>query len=419
VRILNWIFSATVRHASHRIKHIRHRLNAQRDLLSPESIERVQEAIASLRQAIRTAPTKARIREEIARLEEVANTWLIAYPHPALRDNVEMLLVAIAILMCLRTFFCFQTFQIPTGSMQPTLYGITSNPDYLNPPLPLDNPSRDPFTIPGSTRRFFEYWFKGIQYKHVVARQSGALTAYDAHPVRFLSFNLRQKFYLSGDPKPYTVWFPPQDLLKRAGLVAHDGQMNPKVFQAGDDIMRIRVTSGDHLLVDRFTYNFRRPKRGEIVVFHTRGIQAPGMPQDEYYIKRLVALGGERVQIGNDRHLVIDGQRLDATTAHFENVYSFNPVEPPRTSQYSGHLNELVGRSIGLKNLAPLFPNGGHEHTVKPGHYMVMGDNTVNSYDSRGWGEFRRENVIGRCFFVYWPIGAQEGRHSRFGWGDR
>ena len=55
------------------------------------------------------------------------------------------------------------------------------------------------------------------------------------------------------------------------------------------------------------------------------------IPADEFYIKRLVALPSlKKVQIGNDRHLRINGQRLDASTPHFENVYGFNPSTPPR-----------------------------------------------------------------------------------------
>jgi signal peptidase I len=56
---------------------------------------------------------------------------------------------------------------------------------------------------------------------------------------------------------------------------------------------------------------------------------------------------------------------------------------------------------------------------VPPNQYIVMGDNTLNSSDSRYWGSFPRENVIGRSFMVYWPIGAQDGRSSRFGWGNK
>jgi signal peptidase I len=156
------------------------------------------------------------------------------------------------------------------------------------------------------------------------------------------------------------------------------------------------------------------------------------MEQDQFYIKRLVALPGDRVQIGNDRHLKINGQRLDASTPHFENVYGFNPNQMPRESQFSGHVNDTVADNDGLNTrpyiqLAPLFPDEetvftnvlfqvtndvtGEGHTIDS--YMVMGDNTCNSFDSRAWGPFPARNVIGKSFFVYWPI------TSRFGWGNR
>lgn len=151
------------------------------------------------------------------------------------------------------------------------------------------------------------------------------------------------------------------------------------------------------------TYNFRPPERGEIIVFETKGID--NLPQDQFYIKRLVALGGERVQLGEDRHLIINGKRLDASTPHFENVYGFNPKEPPRDSHYSGHVN--------LPYLAPYFQDHPDGVMVAPNHFMVMGDNTMNSLDSRAWGDFPASNVIGKAFFVYWPI------TDRFGWGNR
>ena len=192
----------------------------------------------------------------------------------------------------------------------------------------------------------------------------------------------------------------------------------PKTFQRGEDVIKVRVVSGDHLFVDRVSYNFRRPKRGEIVVFETKGINHPHISGD-FYIKRMVAMGGEQVRIGNDRHLVIDGKRLNASTPHFEHVYSFDTNRPPADSQFSGHLNNFLARAYGQGDLAPRFPAENHSQTVRPNHYMVMGDNTVNSSDSRTWGDFPRENVIGKSFFVYWPIGSQDGRDSRFGWGTR
>jgi signal peptidase I len=72
-----------------------------------------------------------------------------------------------------------------------------------------------------------------------------------------------------------------------------------------------------------------------------------------------------------------------------------------------------------MHSIAMLFTNDVFRLFVKPKNYLVMGDNTMNSSDSRYWGDFSQENVIGKAFFVYWPIGSQSDRRSRFGWGIR
>ena len=248
----------------------------------------------------------------------------------------------------------------------------------------------------------------GTSYYHEVAKGEGTLQIIDETPKRVLPFVNKQRFAV-GD-HVYTVWFPPDQLFNGIDRAAvREGQH----FRKGEDIIKLKVINGDHLFVDRLTYNFRRPRRGEIIVFETRGIGLGTeyeLPQDQFYIKRLVALGGEKVQIGSDRHLIINGQRLDASTRHFERVYSFDG--PPEQDHYSGHVNELIGQQNHRPGLARNFPDQSRVFEVPPNHYLVMGDNTMNSLDSRTWGAFPRTNVIGKSCFVYWPFS------SRFGWGN-
>lgn len=399
---LNWFLSRKVRHADQMIKHVRKIVNSQRDILSPEAVENVEKAMGDLHATTQSTLNNGVVDSKMGELETVANKWLKQYPNAGIRENIEVLLVAIAVAMAIRTFFV-QPFKIPTGSMQPTLFGITHE-NLVN---------RPDVKIPDPLTGFLTFWYKGIGYTHIVAKNDGELTAVDENPKKFLLFNLKQTFRV-GD-ETYTVWFPPDNLMWRADLTDRWGRILPRQFKRGEDIIKVKVISGDHLFVDRVTYNFRRPARGEIIVFQTKGINS--LPQDQFYIKRLVALGGEHVSIGNDRHLRINNKHLDASTPHFENVYSFQ--SPPRESAFSGHLNDTVARQVGVSGLAPLFPDENAEFVVSPHHYMVMGDNTMNSSDSRVWGDFPEENVIGKSFFVYWPIGRQDSRPSRFGWGTR
>jgi len=443
---VRWFFSKTVREAWTVHKHYRRLLAAQRDLLGPQAIAPVQAKLDELSAAIREGH-KGKINIAAEELQFAAEKWLKPYPNASWRENVEVLLVALAVAMAIRTFF-LQPFKIPTGSMQPTLFGVTSTPDF-GPVFLLQNLRADEATvnkaydqqlrvqkalvIPTGWDRVQD-WFRGISYVHVVARQEGVVKRISP-PTKFLIFNIRQSFWLgsANDDSPgseYTLWFPPD--LGESDIARRGGIFPGRVYHAGEDVLKFRVQAGDHLFVDRLSFNFRKPRRGEIAVFETRGIKHPRMEQDQFYIKRLVALPGEHVQIGDDRHLRIDGQRLDASTPHFENVYGFDPKAPPRESQYSGHVNDTVADQTGLNTrpyiqLAPLFPDQdtvytnqlfeitnlvtGEGRTIDS--YMVMGDNTCNSFDSRAWGPFPARNVIGKSFFVYWPL------TSRFGWGNR
>jgi len=416
--IFRWFISKTVREACTVKKHYGRLLKAQRDVLAAPAIAAVQVKLDELTAAIKEGHA-GRTRIKAEELQFAAEKWLKPYPNAAWRENVEVLLVALAVAMSIRTFF-LQPFKIPTGSMQPTLFGVVSVPDFtkingwqtdrskIQNEISEQLRSRDAIQIPTGLQRIKD-WLHGDSYIHIIAQADGPIEAV-SKPVKFLIFNIKQSLTIGG--VQHTVWFPPdlgeQPLQRRAGL-------DPShVFHKGDEVVKMKVSAGDHLFVDRMSFNFRKPDRGEIVVFETRGIQNPQMPQDQFYIKRLTVLPHEKVSIGDDRHLVINGERLDASTPHFENVYGFDPAKPPKESQFSGTVNNVVAAKFGLyPNLAPNFPDAQAVYDNNEDAYMVMGDNTCNSFDSRAWGSFPSKNVIGKSFFVYWPL------TDRFGWGNR
>ena len=392
---LKWFISRTARRALALHKHVWKLLSHQRDILAPKAVGEVEAAMRELKTAVASNVDKAALQKQMDSLEAVANKWLKPYPQAFYRENVEMLLVALAVAMGIRTFF-LQPFKIPTGSMQPTLYGVTS-----------ENLKNQPdVQIPTGLSRIKEF-VHGVSYVHEIADEDGTFDRAD-RPFRILIFNIKQTYWFAG--RAHTIWFPPDYGSETSGLEYRAGIRSGDFFKKGDDIVKLKVRSGDYLFVDRLTYNFRPPKRGEIVVFETKGIPEEQrdrwrIPADQFYIKRLVGLSGERVQIGDDRHLLIDGHRLDAATPHFENVYSFVPSQPAMDSHYSGHVN--------FPQLTPFFQGKRDGVLIPTNNYMVMGDNTMSSLDSRFWGPFPSSSVIGRYCFVYWPIS------SRFGWGNR
>jgi signal peptidase I len=403
-------------------KHVQHLLSAQRDVLPPPAIGGVTLAMNQLRDAIAAGENIGKIRIKMDELDFAANKWIKPYPNAMWRENVEVILVAVAVAMAIRTFF-LQPFKIPTGSMQPTLFGVVSK-NYL----PHDGQPGDPkFKGTIGWERIKE-WFAGVSYIHIVADTDGELQAVEP-PVRFLIFNIKQTIWIGGQSQ--TIWFPPdygeQSLQMRAGLHPHTDFERGQYYHKGDDVVKLQVSAGDHLFVDRLTYNFRKPQRGDIIVFATAGIPEERrepfrIPGDQFYIKRLVGLSGETLSLALDYevvgasqfsgggmsvgHLLVNGQPLSASTPHFENLYSFSGV-PPGTKTLPYQENQYYGHAL-INELGP-----GREFQVATNHLFVMGDNTMNSLDSRFWGDFPAASSIGKSFFVYWPI------TKRFGWGNQ
>lgn len=125
---------------------------------------------------------------------------------------------------------------------------------------------------------------------------------------------------------------------------------------------------GDYLLVDEISYRFSNPERGDVIVFHS--------PDDEsiYYIKRIIGLPGETVHIEGNAIQVTQDQ--EKTVLHEEYI-------PERIQiQWSANM----------------------EITLQEGEYFVMGDNRVNSRDSRAWGPLHEDSIIGSVKVRLWPF---------------
>ena len=411
-------------------------LSHQRDQLSPEAISKLREAIANLRTAMHSSYNRATLEEKIAKLEETGSRKLIPYRSPGMRENVEVALFAVAIAMSVRTFF-FQPMGIPTGSMQPTLYGITKG-----------NLGQAE-TVPTGVNSWVQHFLAGVSYHHLVSEGNWQLINVESSRKSFVIFNKQRLTFRDTDTNNEIVRdiSPPMNSgnsMLGSGRALSEYVLNSHnnyTYKKGEHVINMHRESGDHLLIDRLTYNFRKPNRGEIIVFETKNIA--GIENDLFYIKRLAGLPNEKIRIGDDRHLVINDERLDASDHPFELLYSFDVAEEiplAQDSRFSGHVNQkvfqqvlderrkTVARQNGVDpsririsyagNISPNFMDGSHEFQIPQNRYLALGDNTVSSKDSRDWGSLPAKNIFGKASFIYWPFLGQKHRTrpNRFGW---
>lgn len=135
-----------------------------------------------------------------------------------------------------------------------------------------------------------------------------------------------------------------------------------QVFSIPSESMEPTLLVGDRIAVERVSYRFREPQRGDIVVF----TGAPGEPP--HLVKRLIGLPGDHVEI-TDGVVRVNGEALDEPYVEFPD-----------------------GRSSG-------------PYDVPDGHLFFLGDNRGHSDDSRyGLGMVARERVVGRAILRIWPL---------------
>jgi signal peptidase I len=351
----------------HAARHARH---MREDIIDPQLIEELLGAEAVVREIRKTG--QGDVEKAVAALEAATDKVYPQKNRTGIRENVEVVIVALGAAMAIRAFF-FQPFKIPTGSMQPTLNGITI--EAQAEPGPFDNP----------LFKFPKWLITGTSYKAIKAQVSGPLQNIRSG---------RDKFIVTVGGVDHKVPSYMSELL--AGYTYQDAagysRLKKVNFNKGDTIVSAKVIAGDHILVNKMKYNFMSPERGDISVFDTRNVTHPQVRADTFYIKRMVGLPGEKIQIQN-RRLVADGE-IVSEPAMFE-VIATDPI-------YSGG-HATTPRSM-LQSGDDFIQLGDDE-------YLMMGDNTKPnmSLDGRFFGGVPRRDFQGPAIFVYWPFRGHWG----------
>ncbi len=349
-------------------------LRYKRDLLDEPTIQKITSLAEELRAAAKTRNRQA-VEEAAGRLDAACAKVAPPRPHAAWRENIEVLLVAIVIAAGIKAYI-LQPFKIPTGSMQPTLNGIIGYPQKQKAPN---------FLI-----QAWEFAWNGRNYIDVVSETDGN-EVLGMRKVQRLHFFTLTKLVLKDGER--MVYAPPETLARDFGV------MPGKVYNAGDVIARGYIDSGDQVFVDKVTYNFRAPRRGDVFVFKTTGIRKieagiqPGLGS-QFYIKRLCGLPGDTLRI-DPPHLFVNGH--PAQEAGIARVARAK-------DGYQGYSN---GSAVGGRFEFLGSPDA--TFTVPSHSYFALGDNSFNSSDSRHWGIVPERNVVGRGLVVYWPFGQHFG----------
>lgn len=403
----------------------------RRDQLSPAQLQQLESARADLKKQTKAGAKADALKEGISRLEKaMKECGGRIYPTNSLVENVDFFLVAAIVILGLRAYF-IQPFKIPTNSMWPTYYGMTSaaypageEPSALvkaarlaalgaqNYTLraPADGEVMIPFLPSGyaafserAGRTMFVFPASLHEYALSVGGETVRVTV-PADWARSIDFGFESvlaKTYFGGSRA--AMYRPLQEAVNAAPGKQVYWIPTGRQVRKGEPILSFDILTGDMLFVDRISYNFFPPKVGQGFVFHTRKIEGIGM--DQYYVKRLVGLPGDVMEVRRPTHMGANG---------------------PQTLGYGGPEGQLfrngepiTGADAFRKNANKegLYPgytatgllSFGRTLEVPTNHYFAMGDNSPNSADGRSWGFIPDKEVVGRPLFIYYPITTRWG----------
>ncbi|MCE9518636.1 MAG: signal peptidase I, partial [Verrucomicrobia bacterium] len=378
-------------------------LNYKRDLLPQAKLDEINGLRTELEKSIKARDEKRidSLSDEINRacdraLPQARTGWFA--------ENVEVFFVSIVIALGIRAYIA-QPFQIPTGSMQPTLNGIRAETTAVDP-------------NPGIVGKFLGI-FTGTKYINAISDHDGYLDMREPiteHTIRFWRTYCKLHFT---DGHVIEIDAPMRQLIEDLQLPANlrastnrssedtpDMRSNATLrrnerihIQEGQILARGILKNGDHVIVNKFAYHFRQPRRGEVFVFTTKnidGINIPAEQGSQHYIKRLGGVPGDTVDI-HPPELLHNGK--PAVEPGFRRVID-NSAGSPHQQGYYGYQGYSLDHRIELPITLAKEPRR---------EYFALGDNSYNSSDGRYWGTVPEQNLIGPGMFCYWPLTSHFG----------
>ncbi len=362
------------------IKEARKRVAYNRDRWKPDVVEAFEREIERLQNAVKARDERAVKTSEEA-IEKLCELHCPLPPNASMSENVEVVLVAIIVALGIRTFF-LQPFTIPTSSMFPTLNGITGQITSEEPP--------------NIVVRIVQLAVFGRTWHNEVAKDDETVVRLGETRGRglFVPFTYTRVETDKGN----TYWINETLQPVQFNFNVRLGRSYAK----GEPIARGYTDTGDHVFVDKFSYHFRKPRRGEVFVFITQNIEAmgnlgpPPRKPSQFYIKRLAGLPGDEIRIAAPE-LFHNGHR--AEEPGFVRVMKGSRENP--VDGYAGYSN-TIGMFLRVPDATFRVPGDG---------YFALGDNSYNSSDSRAWGAVPQENLMGPGLFVYWPFRNTGGSH--------
>lgn len=400
------------------LKSLKKFIHHHRDVMSEEQLKTMNQAREEYAAVLETRD-KARLEEEEKAVQKALEKALPKYRNDSVKENVEVIIVAIIVALGIRSYLV-QPFKIPTASMQPTLNGIIGHA------MPASEP------MPNIVSKAWDFVWRGSNYTELRAPEvSGPLSIVSVKQQSFAVLASRTVVTFSNGDTAWCyaparqlfsdLWLPENGIgpfnSEARGLPATDSFDTPVNYQVkpGAILARGRIDTGDQVLVDKVSYHFRQPKRGEVFVFSTRNISGIPMPpgtDSQHYIKRLVGVPNDTLEL-DPPNLWVNGEAAKEFGIRRVIDSEGNPAHNPNINQYHGY----TGISPG--NRAPSFAIDSVS-TQKEGRptityrlhdkeYMACGDNSGHSSDSRYWGKVPQENVVGPALLVYWPFSPHAG----------